>query len=173
MQVRLQDIVEPLAQECLEDSSFLRLSISLPTMSDSSCYDCRLVSRLGHVPLQTCAFRGRAAFLSQESEKKLSDGSIRVVSQFFLISNQLLQRGMGLFVDQAHLPRGDINSPNYTAATQCHRTSTTILVQSEESNGVFPRIHKYKPKFSHNLGASQGLPKHADSSSRSPRTSGL
>lgn len=136
MQVRLQDIVEPLAQECLENSSFLHLSISLPTMSDSSSYDCRLVSRLGHVPLQTCAFRGRAALLSQESEKKLSDGYIRFVSQFFLISNRLLQRGMGLFVDQAHPPRGDINFPNYTAATQCHRMSTTILVQSEESNGV-------------------------------------
>lgn len=36
-----------------------------------------------------------------------------------------------------------------------------------------PRIHKYTPKFSHNLGALWGLPKHADSSSRSPRTSGL
>lgn len=118
MWVRLQDIVEPLAQECLEDSSFLHLSIPLHTVSDSSCHGCRLVSRLGHVLHQTCAFRGRAAFLSQESEKKLSDGHIRFVSQFFLVSNQLLQRGMGLFLDPAHLPRGDINSPNYTVATQ-------------------------------------------------------
>lgn len=49
MEVRLQDMVEPGAQQCHEDASSLHLSALRSTVSDSSFHSCRLVSRLGHM----------------------------------------------------------------------------------------------------------------------------
>lgn len=45
---------------------------------------------------------------SQESEKKPSEGYIRFIFLFFLIS--VIAKGRGLSLDQAHLPREDTNS---------------------------------------------------------------
>lgn len=52
MEVRLQDVVEPGAQQC-QDASSLHLSALRSTVSDSSFHSCRLVSRLGHMLPQT------------------------------------------------------------------------------------------------------------------------
>ena len=53
MEVRLQGMVEPRAQQCHEDSSSFHLSALQSTVSDSSFHSCRLVSRLGHILPQT------------------------------------------------------------------------------------------------------------------------
>lgn len=85
MEARLQDVVEPGAQQCHEDSSSFHLSTLPSTVPDSSFHSCRLVSSMGHMLPQIRAFRGRAAFLSQESGKMLSDGYIRFI--FSILSN--------------------------------------------------------------------------------------